>query len=357
MYQQIVTAVGRMWPCTGVTYDGGPVIYYEFDSNFTYSFPYIVPSCDTIEAIRDCFTAVNAPKSDREKKWRAELFKKYSDLFTTATNDLAKLYFYGFINICYRKDYPIVKCLESVNFDSNHNHKRCVHYELDESKEKRYQYFDVPYFKNSKGIEELEELAINKYVRSLRGNYSKFLQYVEKREKYTKQLKRENTLEQYIQMNNETNACISASECDFSYFHNDDVQVSCNCFELIRNCLRHINKTLPNYSANKFFNLNGKFGCYKEDYPIVRCLEFGHGYILGNSYISYKEKTKRCVRYELDESKPKIYQNFDVPFFYDSKNPKEFNFNKAVTMRYDIRSMLVSFIDLVAKINLTFTFL
>ncbi|XP_031635054.1 uncharacterized protein LOC116348271 [Contarinia nasturtii] len=209
MYQQIVLAVGRMWPCTGARYERDLVIYYEFDSNFTNSFPYIVPSCDSIEAIRDCFTAVNTPISAIEKKLTAKKFMKFSELFKTATKDLAELYFSGFINICYREDYPIVRCLDSVNFGLNHNHKRCVHYKLDESKLKRYQFFDVPYFKNSKGI---EELAINKYFRPLRANYSEFYQYVEEREKYTKKLKRENTFEQYIQMNNETNECIGAAE-------------------------------------------------------------------------------------------------------------------------------------------------
>lgn len=59
----------------------------------------------------------------------------------------------------------------------------------------------------------------------------------------------------------------------------------------------------------------------------------------------------------MDDSKPKQHQKFDVPFFYDSKDPKEFIFNNAVTMRYDIRSMLVAFIKLVAKIDITFWFL
>lgn len=244
MYQQIVTAVGRMWRCTGARYERDS-IYYGFDSNYTNSFPYIVHSCDTIEAIRDCFTAVNTPISAREKKMEAETFKKFSELFTTAAKDLAELYFFGFINICYREDYPIVRCLDSVNFGLNHNHKRCVHYELDESKLKRYQFFDVPYFKNTKGI---EELAINKFFGPLRANYSEFLQYVEERERYTIKLKREITFEQYVQMDNETNECISAAECDFPklinpYNNNDDVQVSCDCFEPTHNCLRRINTT------------------------------------------------------------------------------------------------------------------
>lgn len=135
MYQQIVTAVGRMWRCTG--YERDHVIYYEFDSNFTNSFPYIVPSCDSIEAIRDCFNAVNSPISAIKMKLKAEKFKMYSELFTTAAKDLAELYFTGFINICYREDYPIVRCLDFVNFGSNHNQKRCAHNELDESKPKR----------------------------------------------------------------------------------------------------------------------------------------------------------------------------------------------------------------------------
>lgn len=359
MYKQIVTAVGRMWPCSQKSsYIRDPVIYYGFDSNLTNSFPYIVPSCDTIQAIRDCFNAVNTPISEREKRLKPEKFKKYSELFSTASKDLAELYFFGFTNVCYREDNPAVRCLEFVNFGLNHNYKRCVRYDLDESKLKRYQFFDVSYFNISNAI---EEFAINKFFNSLRANYSEFLQYVEEREKYTETLKRKNALEKYIQMNNETNECFSTAECDFPfrnrYTRNDDVQIHCDCFKSIRNCLHRINTTLPNYRANRFFISNGEFGCYKEDYPIIKCLEYGYSYIIKNSYIGYKEKIKRCVRYDIDDSKPKQYQKFDVPFFYNSKDPKEFNFNNVVTMRYDIRSMLVAFIKLVAKIDITFWFL
>lgn len=99
---------------------------------------------------------------------------------------------------------------------------------------------------------------------------------------------------------------------------------------------------------------NGEFGCYKEDYPIVSCLEFGYSYYIEKGVTGYKTKEKLCVRNELDESKPKKYQKFDVPFFYDSKNPKEFYFNNVVTLKYNIRSMFVSFINLIAKIDITF---
>lgn len=143
---------------------------------------------------------------------------------------MAELYFFGFTNVCYREDNPAVRCLEFVNFGLNHNYKRCVHYDLDESKLKRYQFFDVPYFNISNAI---EEFAINKFFKSLRANYSEFLQYVEEREKYTETLKRKNTLEQYVQMNNETNECFSTAECLFPfrnrYTHNDDVQIHCDC--------------------------------------------------------------------------------------------------------------------------------
>lgn len=205
---------------------------------------------------------------------------------------------------------------------------------------------------------------MNKFFISLRANFTKFLQDVAEREKYTKTLKKENTFEQFVQMNIETNKCISAAKCDFptwnvdrTYDNDNDVHVRCDCFTPIHNCLRRINTTLPNQQANRFFISNGGFGCYNEDYPIVRCSEFGYSHILKMRYIRYRGQIKRCVRYELDKSKPKEYQKFDVPVFYDSKDPNEFILNNAITMRYDIRSMLVAFIELVANIDLTFWFI
>lgn len=106
MHQQIVTAVGIMGNLRRARDEYDPVIYCEFDSNSTNSFLYIVPSCDTIEAIRDCFTAVNTPITAKEKKFKASTLD--SDIFTTATKDLAELFFFYFINICYREEYPIV---------------------------------------------------------------------------------------------------------------------------------------------------------------------------------------------------------------------------------------------------------
>lgn len=114
-------------------------------------------------------------------------------------------------------------------------------------------HFFAPYFSNFKK----NLFLINKCFLSLRANYTKFLQYVEEREKYTSTLKQENTFKQFVQMNIETNKYISAAKCDFQSWNDDrtydnDVHVRCDCFTPIYNCLRRINTTLPNHNVFHF---------------------------------------------------------------------------------------------------------
>lgn len=294
---------GRMIPCFIYHVDNlnKPIIYFGFDSNHTDLFPYIVPNCDAIEKIRNCFIE---PDRMRHRKILPEIA-------SIIARDLAELYFSGFLNICYKEEFPIINCLDYV--DLGWNHQRCMHYELDESKPKRYQFFDVPYFNDSKGI---DGLTINNLFDAVHANYSEFLKYIDEREKYTEQVKRENTFAEFIQMKNESDKCINDAECDFPSeirLLSDQMKFPCECFTPIRDCLHQINTTLPNYQANDFF-VSNKLGCYKQDYPIVRCLEFGE-HIRISQWEGHREQIKRCVRYELDESKPKQNQTFDVPFF------------------------------------------
>lgn len=340
MYRLMTFTASRMGRCP--YHLNEPIIRFGFNSNHTDSFPYIAPSCDAVEAMRDCFS----------DPFRRRFNRTFPEIALTAARDLAEVYFFGFLNICYKEDYPIVNCLDYV--DLGLNHKRCVRYELDESKPKRYQFFDVPYFNDPKDIEGLN---INKFFRAVRANYSDFFQYVEEREKYTEQLKQETSFEEYNQMEIESDKCINDTQCEFHSkyrFYYEELRVPCDCFTLIRNCMHRINSTLPNEKADDFFISKGEFGCYKQDYPIVECLEFGESKRV--NLIGYKDTIKRCVRYEFNKSEPEQYQKFDVPFFYDHKDPKELNFNNILSMMYDIHPMLIAFVRMITKFDITFMF-
>lgn len=337
MYRHLIRTVDEMSTCVPKT---GPIIRYDFKSNFDVSFPYIVPPCSTVDEISACFSRI---RSFDFNDTPSDLGEAISNLFASFTINtvirphLAEIYMLGFINICYKEDYPMVKCLKFI--DSDMNHTRCVNYELDKSQPKRYQFFDVPF------IHQSSEMKIDSIFA---GNYTPFYQYIEERENFTKQLKRENTIEQFLTMYNATQNCIIESKCDFpSDSINDIVHIPCDCFTTVSDCIRHINITHLNKDANDFFLHKGRFGCYKVDYPIVKCIELSFSYTTRSGYI------KRCADYELDETKPKQYQKFDVPFFYDSKNPMESNFNSAVTNSADISSMFVTLIRLITNIDVT----
>lgn len=81
----------------------------------------------------------------------------------------------------------------------------------------------------------------------------------------------------------------------------------CECEQKLRECLwKSVDYNLGVlYFAREYFKHTKK--CYTVDYPVVRCLKYQREH----------EWYKRCEQYELnhDESKPKIYQTFDVAYF------------------------------------------
>lgn len=352
MYRLMTFTTGRMQDCFFRS-DFGYLnsignIRLGFESNHTDLFPYVVVSCDYIDALRNCF------KDPFRIRFRNI---KFEEIFYTTAKDLVEIFLFGFMNICYKEDFPIINCLDYVDLGANH--QRCVRYELDESKPKQYQLFDVPYVSDPKGV---EGLVFSKFFSAARANYSKFFEYVEQRENYTKQVKQQNLIEEYIQMNNDSDKCIYNTKCELpeesKIAHLDDsyeLNISCDCFTSIRDCLHSINTTLPNPEANYFFaSATTKFGCYEQNFPIVRCNNFGE-YIKVNS-LGRRETIKRCIHYELDESKPKYSQKFDIPFFYDSNDPKQRHFNKVLQINFHMRSMLVAFAKMITNVDMTYHF-
>lgn len=62
---------------------------------------------------------------------------------------------------------------------------------------------------------------------------------------------------------------------------------------------------------------------YKNNYPIVRCLESEYD-------ILRRLNTSRCVRYELNESKSKANQIVDEPYFCCENNWNDIQFKNAL---------------------------
>jgi len=135
----------------------------------------------------------------------------------------------------------------------------------------------------------------------------------------------------------EDNCCKDVIACDFEQKSKLNRTIYLNDLfrSFVRNCdcERKYHKCLSSYRG---FDLIGILGlvsilkspkCYSVDHPIVKCKKFQYFF---EPMITFNELPKRrgtdtirCLEYELDESKPKIYQdNFDVPFKFDYLDPQ-----------------------------------
>ena len=88
-----------------------------------------------------------------------EFYECLHSLNSKASNRIGKIYF-TLRNKCYRQDYPIVECSD---YETTWFLRRCHRYVLDESKEKQYQWFDIPFFngkgfKNNAAIRSIEDI-------------------------------------------------------------------------------------------------------------------------------------------------------------------------------------------------------
>lgn len=90
---------------------------------------------------------------------------------------------------------------------------------------------------------------------------------------------------------------------------NDDyfTRLHCNCDKEFYKCLYTINTKLSNRIGYIYFLLRDR--CYKEDFPIVECLDY-----------ETKLFVRRCDKYMLNESKSKLYQWFDLPLYHGKSN-------------------------------------
>ncbi|XP_044760931.1 phospholipase A2-like isoform X2 [Coccinella septempunctata] len=79
-------------------------------------------------------------------------------------------------------------------------------------------------------------------------------------------------------------------------------RMHCDCDLEFYYCLKNVSSMESIMIGKIYFNDVGK--CYKRDYPIIRCLSY-------KNFLFFQ----KCLVYELDESKEKVYQYFDLPYF------------------------------------------
>lgn len=87
-------------------------------------------------------------------------------------------------------------------------------------------------------------------------------------------------------------------------------KLHCDCDKEFYLCLHEVNSNTSNQIGKLYFGLRSE--CYRYDYPIVKCVEYDTAVFI-----------RRCYRYLLDESKPKLYQWFDLPL-YNGKYGEDF---------------------------------
>lgn len=118
--------------------------------------------------------------------------------------------------------------------------------------------------------------------------------------------------------------CSSNIECDVrkrSEINGTSIEKNlrhCECEHEFYKCLRTSNYVGVLSIANHYFRKTQK--CYAFDHPVTKCEQFKCFYQPNKLYKQYPSEaeigTIRCAEYELDKSKPKIYQTFELSFTY-----------------------------------------
>lgn len=94
---------------------------------------------------------------------------------------------------------------------------------------------------------------------------------------------------------------ITSGETKFNLTNDSPVsRLSCDCDVALYHCFKAVDTFTSSAVGGLYFTIvNQK--CFKEEHPIERCLKY--------TYIPWK----KCVEYEVDMTKPKLYQWFDLP--------------------------------------------
>ncbi|XP_059479334.1 phospholipase A2-like [Neocloeon triangulifer] len=81
-------------------------------------------------------------------------------------------------------------------------------------------------------------------------------------------------------------------------------KVHCDCDAKFKMCLENDNTDASNDVGHLYFNLFGS-QCFKKDYPIIQCRRYS------------QDPPRRCLEYDLDETRDKKWQFFDNPHYYE----------------------------------------
>lgn len=96
---------------------------------------------------------------------------------------------------------------------------------------------------------------------------------------------------------------------------NDNTIRNCECVHSFQTCLQNLKTSLSHALA--FIHTINTTKCYANDHPMIKCTEFeAHGLdqlLKFNNSSERKKIGKRCIKYELDGSKAKEIQTFDLP--------------------------------------------
>lgn len=93
----------------------------------------------------------------------------------------------------------------------------------------------------------------------------------------------------------------------------------CECEKKFAKCLTDAEFASIMSFGKDYFTKTVK--CYSVDHPIIKCEQYKCYYQPNTKFNQYPsghvKEAIRCVEYQLDESKPKIYQTFELPFYYE----------------------------------------
>lgn len=106
--------------------------------------------------------------------------------------------------------------------------------------------------------------------------------------------------------------CDSYKSIELNYTAEWDAH-HCDCEYFFETCLDNLNTAPSNaLRVNHFVNTPK---CYANDYPIKRCITFSNFPRSDVNFLSERKRpSHRCEKYELDESKPKCLQLFDLSY-------------------------------------------
>lgn len=112
---------------------------------------------------------------------------------------------------------------------------------------------------------------------------------------------------------------------------------NCECENQFRKC----------FETPKLFDLIGFADdysmktekCYSVDHPIIKCEQYKCYYHPKETYYQYPSRhlsyAIRCVKYKLNESKPKIYQTFQLPFYFEYDSYDSYELLELVAAQYN----------------------